>query len=135
MQAGAWSHAVFGIGLNVNQSKNQLPLVGDVALAPLSLRLVLEEDGATASEIDRKVLFAHLCRELDRAAALGRDEILQAWRATLWMPAQEVALWQAGALNARGALVGADEQGQLLLRADDGSVTAYAACDLSLRLA
>ncbi len=134
-----WSHAVIGIGINVNQAHAELPEVTAGALAPASLRLVqaetVQEQREDHHEIDRALLFLLLCESLNRVAALSSEAIFETWRAALWMPEREVALWQGDKLLARGNCAGVDDEGQLLLRDGAGEVTAWSAVDLSLRLA
>lgn len=133
---GWWDHAVIGIGINVNQTQQDLPSVSENALPPWSLRLALaEQENTETTEIDRTRLFDTLCRSLDRTAGLDADAIFDLWRAQLWMPDGEVALWQENSLIARGIIAGVDTQGHLLLRTEEGDVTAFPAGDLSLRLA
>jgi BirA family biotin operon repressor/biotin-[acetyl-CoA-carboxylase] ligase len=50
---------VLGVGLNVNQAKDELP--GDTPTEPTSLRVELGE------RVDRRVLLAAVLRELERA--------------------------------------------------------------------
>jgi len=133
-----WSHAVIGIGINVNHTQEELPVVTSTALAPWSLRLAVGGEGEgtprSDNEIDRVELFALLCTHLNRAAALSSEEIFEAWRDLLWVPSREVALWQGDRQLARGHFAGVDEEGQLLLQESTGKVTAWSAVDLSLRL-
>lgn len=139
MGQSEWTHAVLGIGINVNQRSDELPAVHATAFAPTSLRLALGEEGdaqtGSAPPLDRGRLFAALCSGLNRAAALPAETILAEWQSALWTPTEKTALWQGERLLATGDFAGTDDDGQLLLRMADGEVSTWSAADLSLRLA
>ncbi len=61
-------HAVLGIGINVNQSKGELPIVDDTALPPVSLRVL------TDKVQDRTRLLKLLCQSLERYLYQNRQD-------------------------------------------------------------
>ena len=71
------AYAILGIGVNVNQTADELPSVDPRMLPPVSLRLFL------GRPMDRTALLAVLCRQLARQMSPDRssDTVFEDWRA------------------------------------------------------
>lgn len=126
------AQAVIGIGININQTTEQLPTVAPPAPQPISLRLAL---GASC---DRTALLIALCRALATALETAPQPILEAWRSRLSMIGRRVALYAHGGglqPTLTGRAVDVDDHGALLIQDDQGHIHAVHAGDVSLRFA
>lgn len=125
-----WESAVIGMGINVNQTHEELPPPAGAALPATSLWLARGE--AYLPLLDRSQLFVALCESLQGALSLSSDEVLRQWQSRLWIPQGEVQVTGSGAHYA-GRMLGADEEGALLLQDANGVIHHLPAGDLSLR--
>jgi BirA family biotin operon repressor/biotin-[acetyl-CoA-carboxylase] ligase len=133
LNSDGWESAVLGTGINVNQQTDELPPHTGAALPATSLRLATTSSaGDSARPLDRADLFVALCRALGNAYALDNQSILERWRSLLWMPPGQI-LVVGGGQEYIGTMVGADEEGALLLREASGNLLHLPAGDLSLR--
>ncbi|MHC5034000.1 MAG: biotin--[acetyl-CoA-carboxylase] ligase [Planctomycetota bacterium] len=106
---------VLGIGLNVNQSADELP--ADAALAPTSMRI---ERGR---ELERVAVCRALLAELDswyRRLAMGqREHVLARWRRRSCLLGREVSA-RVGGHTVRGKVAGIRSTGELILESGPG---------------
>ncbi len=118
-------YAIVGIAINVNLDTNAIPEIAGTATS-LSMEL-----GRKVSRL--KVLVA-LLNEFDSLyAALQRGEpICQQWRQRLETIGRRVTV-RCGDEVQQGYAEDVDENGNLLLRHDDGSLSTIAAGDVTLR--
>lgn len=125
-------YAVLGIGINVNQTNDALPLVEQRMTVPTSLRVLL---GRT---VDRTVLLAILCQQLTKQLAAERTpaDLFDDWRSRLSTIGQSVTvIVHAGPVRdeVRGVAIDVSPDGELLVRDRSGRVHAFAAADVSVR--
>jgi BirA family transcriptional regulator, biotin operon repressor / biotin---[acetyl-CoA-carboxylase] ligase len=122
------SHVSVGIGINVHHRREDFP--GEVRVAATSLRL------ATGRSLDRGELAAALYDALDRWYAVfcsgDRARILQAAREQTATLGRDVTV-ESGADRWQGIALDLDEDGALLVRAEDGTVRRVLADDVSIR--
>jgi BirA family biotin operon repressor/biotin-[acetyl-CoA-carboxylase] ligase len=122
------SHVSVGIGINVHHRREDFP--GEVRMIATSLRL------ATGRPLDRGELAAALYDALDRWYAVfcsgGRSKILQAAREQTATLGRDVIV-ESGADRWQGVALDLDEDGALLVRAEDGAVRRVLAEDVSIR--
>lgn len=84
------TYAIIGIGINVNQTRNQLPSPLFGAPNPTSLRLYLHK------AIDRTELLAHLCQKLNALleSPNATTQIFSAWRNRLHTLNRDVSVFE-----------------------------------------
>lgn len=128
---GELLYAVIGIGLNANQTADQLPSVAPPAPPPTSLRL------AQGAPVDRTDLLIALCHALATHLDRAPTALLDAWRAHLSTLNQRVALYASGSDSPTliGYALDVDATGALQIQDDTGRVHTVHAGDVSLRLA
>ena len=125
-EAQALSGVILGIGVNVNQSSDELPTVRGGGLPPSSLMLLGYGDRsphAGDAEIEREDLLVALCRALDDLCGLGSRPSAEAiharWQRALYGLGADVTADTADGL-VRGRAVGTSLQGALRVRLADG---------------
>jgi BirA family biotin operon repressor/biotin-[acetyl-CoA-carboxylase] ligase len=115
-------YAIVGIGLNVNAAPAALP---DWAYPATSL----------SAELGRRVPLAGLLRrllqELEKLYLAEADPVFQEWRACLETLGRRVRI-RGHDTAEEGVAEAVDEQGRLLLRHPDGSLSRIAAGDVTL---
>lgn len=123
------AQAVIGIGLNMRPPET----IGEpdgVALPPASLERIVP------SLPDRHVLFACLLAELARAfddfSGGGFASLREAWQARHAWQGRSVRLLREGRVEKEGVCLGADTDGALLVRTDEG-IERCLSGDVSLR--
>lgn len=127
------THAVVGIGINVNQLADQLPPPPPGAPRPTSVRAFLGAPG----EVDRTALLVALCRALGNQLANSGEssDLHKDWRAYLWTLGQHVSVYEADRLVWRGRAIDASVDGALLVLAETGEVRRFVAGEVSIRAA
>ncbi len=123
---------VFGIGLNVNLSRGDLPR--DLRATATSLSI---EAGRSfpLEPIAAAVLEEILLAERECRLGLDEDRFADDWAELACFQGEPVEIRSADGLVRSGTLAGIDRAGSLLLRSDNGSLQAYQAGDVSLRAA
>jgi BirA family biotin operon repressor/biotin-[acetyl-CoA-carboxylase] ligase len=126
---GDAARAVAGIGLNLRLPEN-IGEASAAALPPTALERILAEAP------DRHVLLATLLDELarvfDRFATDGFAGLREEWHARHAWQDRPVRVLRGGHVEKEGVCVGADADGALLVRAEDGLVRCLSG-DVSLR--
>jgi BirA family biotin operon repressor/biotin-[acetyl-CoA-carboxylase] ligase len=117
-KAGEAIFVIVGIGINVNMRPQQFPR--DTAVAScLSL---------TGTEHDRGTLLAGVLDRLERMSdaffETGFEGLVKRYAARLWLMGKKVAFSRKRRLSA-GEVVGVQDDGGLVVRIADGSVTLY----------
>jgi BirA family transcriptional regulator, biotin operon repressor / biotin---[acetyl-CoA-carboxylase] ligase len=122
---GSRSWAVVGIGINVNQSVFE----GEYRLPPTSLAL------QTGQQFDIVRVLANLCTELDALytswEAQGNAPIIAQWMQSTTMMGKQIDILEHNR-RTRAVAVGIAADGSLLVRGDDGQVSAVVAGDVSI---
>ena len=125
VESGDLSHAVVGIGLNVNSDPSRVPEVATVATS-----LYRE----TGRRLDRTGVLGTVLERLDalyRAVKQGRS-LTQQWAARLDTLGRNVRVqWRDRRFE--GEARGVDEQGNLLLSQPDGSTVTVVAGEVTLQ--
>ncbi len=131
LRAQTLTGVLLGIGINVNQSVEQLPEPSAGMLAPTSICL------ATGCTIDRTALLIALCHHLGAwltAACTGGSALFVRWRTLLHTLGQDVIVSQPdGTRVAAGVAVDVLRDGSLVIEQADGVQTTIAAGDVTLR--
>lgn len=119
------SYAIVGIALNVNLDVTAIPEIAETAT---SLRMEL------GRKVSRQKVLVALLNEFDSLyAALRRGEPIHLqWRQRLETLGRKVTV-RCGDEVQQGYAESVDEEGNLLLRHDDGSLSTIAAGDVTLR--
>ncbi len=121
--------AIVGIGVNVNQRRDELPQVQPPARTPTSLALEL------GAPVDRSELLIRLCRAL-AAHLMEPDATLVArWRSHLWTLGRPVSAHNADGSALDGLAVDVTPSGALVIELADGRREHVLAGDVSLRSA
>ena len=126
LSGGSFSHAVIGIGLNVNQQPDELPHVELPAPQPASL---LMESG---SPVDRTLLLLELCRAIADQLAASPSSLAAEWRERLWTLGRAVTVHQHDGSEFTGIAVSVTENGSLIVENAEGVRTVDAG-DVSLQ--
>lgn len=117
---------VLGIGVNVNQTRDELP----PGVAAGSLRL------AAGHPVDRALLLEHLCRRLAVWLDAAPEAVQAGWRARLATLGQAVAVYDNGpgaAPSLRGRAVDVGDDGALVVMDAAGRLHHIYAADVTLR--
>jgi len=126
-------YALLGIGVNVNQRRNELPPLSPDRPQPVSLYTFLHR------EVDRTTLLIELCRALAMyvvPAADGYERIHGAWRArlhTLGRPVTVTRQTGEGPERIAGVAVDVTSAGELIVEDEMGLRHTFSAGDVSLR--
>lgn len=128
------SYAIVGMGINVNQSQQQLPLTDEGALAATSLAAF------TGQEWDRSTLLITLAKKWElilQQIKEDQHDIVQLWRNYLWTIGQQVAMINTiqtpHETICSGTAFDIDEDGALLIRDNEGVIHKVHVGDVSLR--
>lgn len=127
---GSPRYAVLGLGINVNQSRDDLPRIAPPAPRPTSLRLALGQP------LDRGELLVALCMSLGRALALPADTLFARWRADLSTLGQPVSVYprlDSPQPPLLGRAIDVAPDGALLVLDDAGATHTLHAADVSIR--
>jgi len=121
------THAVVGIGINVNSGRNQLP--GDIRETATSVKI---ENGSTVS---REELISETLNEIDRWYAIlkdgGKDMLLEEWKGLSSTLGKKVSVI-IGNRTLFGAAESIDREGRLILRLASGEVETIHSGDLTV---
>jgi len=119
------AYAIVGIGINVNNKIADLP-----ELAPIATSLADE----LGREVSRVALIRQLLVETEKLYLTLPDgeKILQKWQKRLVTLGEKVRV-QSGETVLQGIAESVDQNGNLLLRQFDGSLTRIIAADVTLR--
>ena len=125
-------HAVIGMGINVNQTLNQLPVVPPQMPKPTSLH---EYVGRT---IDRTALLVALCKVWSELldAREGSHDIYHEWRNVLYTLGQPVTIWRGGLDSAHalhGTAIDVTPDGELVVVDDMDCLHTIGAGDVTTR--
>jgi BirA family biotin operon repressor/biotin-[acetyl-CoA-carboxylase] ligase len=137
--AGTATYAILGIGINVNQSRDELPRIAPPTPRPTSLRLAqqLATDSGTDALVSRERLLVHLCQQLAEGLMCPPTAIYQQWKSHLATLGHTVAVYAQG-VEAPAALVGHAvdvlESGALIVVDDGGTTHTFHAADVSVRV-
>lgn len=112
--ANTWCAAIVGVGVNVNQLQDDLPMATGSAVAPTSLRIEL------GRVIDRTMLFIAICRAWEEALRLSSFQLVAAWRSRLWTLDQPVTLHGENGVVLEGVAVDAQPDGGLVVEDASG---------------
>jgi BirA family biotin operon repressor/biotin-[acetyl-CoA-carboxylase] ligase len=125
------THVVVGIGLNVNQTQDQLPSMAGESLHPVSVRSFMHRQ----EPLDRSPLLVTLCRSLsEQLANRGESpEIQSAWQTRLWTLGQSVNVFEAGVLVWHGLATRVAGDGALEVVNEVGEARRFLAGDVSVR--
>ncbi|MFP4353166.1 MAG: biotin--[acetyl-CoA-carboxylase] ligase [Puniceicoccaceae bacterium] len=123
---------VFGVGLNVNLSRDDLP----EDLRATATSLAIEAGRAFALEPIAAAVLEEVLRA-ERGCRLGLDEdrLADDWAELACHQGETVEIRGGDGSVRTGTLAGIDRAGSLLLRAGDGTIQSYRAGDVSLRAA
>ncbi|NJN81384.1 MAG: biotin--[acetyl-CoA-carboxylase] ligase [Caldilineaceae bacterium] len=115
---GEMSYAILGIGINVNQQPSELPAISAGAPQPTSLSIFV------GHEIDRTILLAALCQQIERyVQKVSPEELFAQWRAILYTLGQRVVV-NTRAAGEETTLIGiasdVTADGELILESDTG---------------
>jgi len=124
--------AIVGIGINVNQQKDELPVVEGHMAKPMSLQSIL------GKRVDRTNLLLALCRQLEffLDPQMQQAAILDSWRSRLGMLGRTVAVYarpDSTVPSLVGVAMDVASTGELLVRDADGEIHSLAAADVSIR--
>ena len=127
-------YAILGLGINVNQTQDELPDVELRMTTPISLRSVL---GKT---VDRTDLLVNLCRQLAKQFDPERepDTLFDEWRSRLSMLGKSVTVYvNTGPISKEVSGIAIDvlPSGELLIEDREGHVQPFTAADVSIRSA
>ncbi len=119
-------HAVVGIGINANQSEDELPAVEPPALPPVSLALAL------GHPVDRTDLLIALCRAFAELLECPAPMLRAVWRQHLWNLGRPVTI-HLGSQTLRGTALDVTDSGGLIVQNEaDGRIQVVDAGDVSL---
>lgn len=127
---GALAHVVLGIGVNVNQTRADLPRLAPPSLRATSLRL------AAGRLVDRTELLARLCEALADGLTQPPAAIHAHWAAHLATLGQAVQVYLDPADSTprlTGMAVAAAPDGALIVEDDQGTHHTLYAADVTLR--
>ncbi len=131
LRAQALTGVLLGIGINANQTIEQLPEPSAGMMAPTSLCL------ATGHTIDRTALLIALCHHLGEwltDACTGGSALFVRWRTLLHTLGQDVIVSQPdGTRVAAGVAVDVLPDGSLVIEPPDGAQISVASGDVTLR--
>ncbi len=125
-------YAIVGIGINVNQTIEELPEVEPRMMQPVSLLTIL---GHT---IDRTELLIAVCRQLTTYLQLDHpaDTVQSIWQSnlsTLHKTVDVYASLESDAAVVRGTALSVTESGELVVRDEAGVTHTFPAGDVSVR--
>lgn len=126
-------YAILGLGINVNQSRDQLPPPTSGAASALpatSLRIALN------ASIDRTDLLIHLCQTLSHLVATATEQTIFAeWRSHLVTLGREVTITQPESNDPPlvGTALNVTPTGDLIVQDNNGYQHTISAGDVSLR--
>jgi len=131
-ECGTPAYVILGVGINVNQTDAELPVVEAHMPKPTSIQSVLGE------RIDRTELLIALCLQMERFLdpQMQPDAILDRWRSRLGMLGKSVAVYAQPDANVPdfiGIALDITPTGQLLVRDANGETHSLAAADVSVR--
>ena len=125
------AHAVIGIGINANQSQEQLPPVYAGAPEPASLRVFLQ------SGVDRTELLIILCQALAANLDISdtSDRVFQEWRSLMTTLNRQVIVHthQPEEPTIAGRAVDVTREGELVVVDNNGKQHIFSAADVSIR--
>jgi biotin-(acetyl-CoA carboxylase) ligase len=136
---GTSTYAILGIGINVNQSRDELPRIAPPTPRPTSLRLAqqLVTNSGTDAFVSRETLLVHLCQQLAEGLMRPPTAIYQQWKAHLATLGQTVAVYPQG-VEAQPTLIGHAidvlENGALVVVDEAGTAHTFHAADVSVRV-
>lgn len=116
--------AFAGIGINVNGDPTRNPELRDTATS-------LAREAGRA--VDRELLLARLCNELERWLAAGPEELALRYREESLILGRRIVVHDVGGEVFEGEAIEVEEGGSLLVRRDDGPVVSVTAADVSIR--
>ncbi|WP_422485535.1 biotin--[acetyl-CoA-carboxylase] ligase [Gudongella sp. DL1XJH-153] len=127
-ELGTINHIILGIGINVNQSKEEIPY----ELWDRATSLLIEK----GTVVDRKELFAAVLNRLDQfyidfENEKNVDNILEICRDRSAVIGKDIIVIQ-GSVSRKGHAVGINHEGQLQVRFDTGLETVYSG-EVSIR--
>lgn len=127
MANGRLQTAVVGIGINVNQTLEELPDVAAPAMRPVSLR------SALGIPVDRSDLLVALCRSFSDHLMRPAPVLVAEWRRELWTLGRPVTVHAADGSHIHGIAVDTTDSGGIVVQDQDGLSFAVDAGDVSLR--
>lgn len=119
--------AIVGIGINVNQQRDDLPQVEPPARTPTSLALEL------GAPLDRTTLLISLCRALAAHLLEPEATLVARWRSHLWTLGRPVSAHNPDGSTLDGLAVDVTPAGELVIETADGRRHPLLAGDVSLR--
>jgi BirA family biotin operon repressor/biotin-[acetyl-CoA-carboxylase] ligase len=124
---GHLQSAVVGIGINVNQSADELPTVEPPARSPTSLSL------ACGRPLDRTELLIALCRAFAAHLLEPDANLVARWRSSLWTLGRPVTAHNPDGTIINGLAVDITPSGGLVIESEQGRREIFEAGDVSLR--
>ena len=140
------AYALLGIGLNVNQTQEELPSTPVGKPQPTSIR------GAVGHPVEREMLLKNFCQHLEKwlvgpfvdshksmpthSNNRGTDVIYQAWRDRLCTLGQSVMFSSSDSEDApthSGIVIDVTPAGSLVIQDSDGQCHTFTAGDVTLR--
>ncbi|MCG8592324.1 MAG: biotin--[acetyl-CoA-carboxylase] ligase [Proteobacteria bacterium] len=123
------SHAVLGIGVNLNVDPKTFP----DEFRGRATSLCAHTDGPVDRAAFARALYTHLEDALDRHAAGGFAALRGEFEARFCMTGRDVTVVETGGAEQSGRVKGIAEDGALLLESEAGSVVRVVAGDVTLK--